>query len=76
MPMTEPAYEYDAERIDRLIASYIQGRPLIRAFYVSPEVYRADLDRIQFRQRILVDISDRSTATSILGERASLPIAR
>lgn len=36
---------------------------------------RSDLERIQLRQRVLVDISKRSAATTILGERAALPIA-
>jgi L-lactate dehydrogenase (cytochrome) len=36
---------------------------------------RADLERIKLRQRILVDVDHRSTATTILGEPASLPLA-
>ena len=36
---------------------------------------RADLENIRFRQRILVDVSHRSTATTILGEPVSLPLA-
>jgi L-lactate dehydrogenase (cytochrome) len=36
---------------------------------------RADLEKIRFRQRILVDVSHRSTATTILGEPVSLPLA-
>ena len=36
---------------------------------------RADLERIKLRQRILVDVSKRSTATTILGEPVSLPLA-
>ncbi len=35
----------------------------------------ADLERIKLRQRILVDVSHRNTATTILGEPASLPLA-
>jgi L-lactate dehydrogenase (cytochrome) len=35
---------------------------------------RADLERIRLRQRILVDVAGRSTATTILGEPASLPL--
>ena len=34
---------------------------------------RADLERIAFRQRILHDVADRSTKTTILGEPAALP---
>ncbi len=36
---------------------------------------RADLERIALRQRILRDVSGRSTATTILGEPAALPLA-
>lgn len=36
---------------------------------------RADLERIALRQRILHDVSNRSTATMILGEPAALPLA-
>ncbi len=36
---------------------------------------RADLEAIQLRQRVLVDISKRSTGTTLLGEPVSLPIA-
>src|SRR5271169_6280809 len=36
---------------------------------------RADLERIRLRQRILVDVAGRSTATTILGEPAALPLA-
>jgi L-lactate dehydrogenase (cytochrome) len=35
----------------------------------------ADLERIELRQRILVDVSRRTTATTILGEPASMPLA-
>ncbi len=36
---------------------------------------RADLERIALRQRILQNVSSRSTATTILGEPAALPLA-
>jgi L-lactate dehydrogenase (cytochrome) len=36
---------------------------------------RAELERIKFRQRILCDVSTRSTETTILGEPAALPLA-
>src|SRR5579862_7920905 len=36
---------------------------------------RADLERISLRQRVLVDVADRSTSTRILGEPASMPMA-
>ena len=36
---------------------------------------RADLERIKLRQRILFDVSQRTTKTSILGEPATMPLA-
>jgi L-lactate dehydrogenase (cytochrome) len=36
---------------------------------------RTDLERIKFRQRILVNVAHRSTASEILGEPVSLPLA-
>jgi L-lactate dehydrogenase (cytochrome) len=36
---------------------------------------RADLERIKLRQRILFDVTNRSTKTTILGEPAALPLA-
>jgi L-lactate dehydrogenase (cytochrome) len=36
---------------------------------------RVDLERIKLRQRILVDVSNRSTKTTILGEPIALPLA-
>jgi L-lactate dehydrogenase (cytochrome) len=36
---------------------------------------RADLERIRLRQRILIDVAGRNTATTILGEPAALPLA-
>jgi len=36
---------------------------------------RADLERIKLRQRVLVDVSQRDLATTIIGAKASLPLA-
>jgi L-lactate dehydrogenase (cytochrome) len=36
---------------------------------------RTDLERIKLRQRILVDVGDRSAKTTILGEPVALPLA-
>jgi L-lactate dehydrogenase (cytochrome) len=35
----------------------------------------ADLARIEFRQRVMVDISNRNVETTILGEKVSMPLA-
>jgi L-lactate dehydrogenase (cytochrome) len=36
---------------------------------------RTDLEKLRLRQRILVDVANRSTGTTILGEKVSLPLA-
>src|SRR5262245_30451198 len=36
---------------------------------------REDLERIRLRQRVLVDVSQRDLATTIVGEKVSLPLA-
>jgi L-lactate dehydrogenase (cytochrome) len=36
---------------------------------------RGDLERIKLRQRVLVDVSQRELATTIIGEKAALPLA-
>jgi L-lactate dehydrogenase (cytochrome) len=36
---------------------------------------RTDLEAIKLRQRVLVDVSSRDTASTILGQRATLPVA-
>ena len=36
---------------------------------------RADLARIALRQRVMIDVSDRTLATSIIGEPVSMPLA-
>src|SRR5712692_9252150 len=36
---------------------------------------RADLERIKLRQRVLVDVSQRDLATTIIGEKVALPLA-
>jgi L-lactate dehydrogenase (cytochrome) len=36
---------------------------------------RADLERIQLRQRVMVDVSSRDTSTTLVGEAVSLPLA-
>src|ERR1051325_3544775 len=36
---------------------------------------RADLEKIRLRQRVLVDVSQRSLATTIVGEKVTAPLA-
>ncbi len=39
-------YAYDAAEIEALLRTHRQGGPLPRAFYVTPDVFAADMDRI------------------------------
>jgi L-lactate dehydrogenase (cytochrome) len=60
-------------------------RKVPRAFFdyaeagsYSQETLRAnryDLEHVKLRQRVLVDVSERSLTTSIIGEQAALPLA-
>jgi L-lactate dehydrogenase (cytochrome) len=42
---------------------------------ITMNANRADLDSLRLRQRVMVDVSERSLATNIVGERATLPVA-
>ncbi len=63
----------------------LHRRKVPRAFFdyadsgsYSEETFRAnraDLEHIKLRQRVLVDVSDRSLATTILGQKVSAPFA-
>jgi L-lactate dehydrogenase (cytochrome) len=60
------------QRVPRAIFDYADGgsydeRTLLRN--------AADLDALQFRQRVMVDVSDVSLASSLLGQPVSMPLA-
>ncbi len=59
-------------RIPRAIFDYADG-----GAYEEITLRRnaADLDRIDFRQRIMVDVSRVSTATTVMGQGLSMPVA-
>ena len=42
---------------------------------ITMSANRSDLDSLRLRQRVMVDVSKRSLATNIVGERATMPIA-
>ena len=48
------AKAYDPKRIAALVAGYRKNRPLDRDFYVEPDVYAADLERIFRRQWLYI----------------------
>ena len=59
-------------KVPRAFFEYVEGGSYAEE---TLRANRADLERIKLRQRILVDVSDRSTKTTILGEPVRLPLA-
>jgi L-lactate dehydrogenase (cytochrome) len=59
-------------RVPRAFFDYAEGGSYAEQ---TLNANRADLEGIKLRQRILVDVANRSTATTILGEPVSLPLA-
>lgn len=59
-------------RVPRAFFSYADGGSYSEQ---TLRANRKDLEAIELRQRVLVDVSARQTSTRILGEHATLPIA-
>jgi Rieske 2Fe-2S family protein len=49
MPSRPSFYRYDNQRLATLIDTYRPGGPLPRPFYVDPDIFQADMDRIWTR---------------------------
>ena len=58
-------------RVPRAFFDYVDGGSYAEE---TLRANRSDMQRIKFRQRILVDIDHRDLSTTILGEKASLPL--
>ena len=58
-------------RVPRAFFGYVDGGSYAEE---TLRANSADLQKIKFRQRILVDISNRDLSTTILGEKANLPL--
>lgn len=54
MSAVDRAYDYAPEQVEALRRAYCRGGPLERAFYTSPAVLNADLDRIWRRYWLYV----------------------
>jgi len=52
--MSTSLYAYAPAEIETLIRTHQKGRPLPRSFYVSPDVFAADMDRIFSRHWLYV----------------------
>jgi len=58
-------------RLPKVIYDYIEGGSFAQ---LTLRANRADLDAIRLKQRVLVDVSRRSLATTVLGEELSMPL--
>jgi L-lactate dehydrogenase (cytochrome) len=63
--------EFARRRLPRQIFDYIDGGAFGEATLAAN---RDDLHRIQFRQRVLRDVSTRKLSTTVLGEEIALPV--
>ena len=63
--------ELARRKLPRQIFDYIDGGAFAESTLAAN---RDDLRRIQFRQRVLRDVSTRSLATTVLGEEIALPL--
>jgi L-lactate dehydrogenase (cytochrome) len=61
-----------ARKVPRAFVDFVEGGSYSEA---TLRANRADLERVKFRQRVLIDVAERSTQTTILGEPAALPLA-
>jgi L-lactate dehydrogenase (cytochrome) len=61
-----------ARKVPRAFVDFVEGGSYSEA---TLRANRADFERIKFRQRVLIDVAERSTQTTILGEPAALPLA-
>lgn len=58
-------------RLPKVIYDYIEDGSFEQ---ITLRANRSDLDAIRFKQRVLIDVSKRSLATTVLGEELSMPI--
>ncbi len=72
MTCIEDLREAARRRVPRMFFDYAESGSYAEQ---TLRANRADLEAIKLRQRILVDVAKRSTATTILGEPVSLPLA-
>ncbi len=59
-------------RVPRMFFDYADSGALTESTYAANE---ADFGRIKLRQRVLVDMTDRSLSSTMIGEKVSMPVA-
>jgi L-lactate dehydrogenase (cytochrome) len=67
----EDLRELARRRLPRSLFDYLDGGSWDE---VTLRANRADFDKLRFRPRVLVDVSQRSLATRIFGQDLSLPL--
>ena len=60
------------KRVPRMFYDYADSGSWTESTYRSNE---ADFARIKLRQRVAVDMRDRSTATTMIGQKVAMPLA-
>ena len=60
------------KRVPRMFYDYVDGGSWTESTYRANE---ADFQQLHFRQRVACDISQRSTATTMVGQAVSMPVA-
>lgn len=72
-PLTIAELKKLAERrVPKMFFQYADSGSWTESTYQANE---ADFAKIKLRQRVLVDMSDRSLATTMVGQKASMPVA-
>jgi L-lactate dehydrogenase (cytochrome) len=61
------------KRVPRMFYDYVDGGSWTEYTYRANE---EDFGKIEFRQRVAVDITERSTASTMVGQPVSMPTAR
>ncbi|TGP50921.1 alpha-hydroxy-acid oxidizing protein [bacterium M00.F.Ca.ET.230.01.1.1] len=72
MTCIEDLREAARRRVPRVFNDYLEAGSYAEQ---TLRANRADLERITLKQRVLVDVEQRDTATTILGEKVSMPVA-
>lgn len=72
MTCTEDFRHLAQQRVPRMFYDYVDSGSWTESTYRQNAL---DLQKLKFRQRVAVDIAHRSSATTLLGEAATMPVA-
>ena len=72
MTCIEDLRQVASRRIPRAFLGYLEAGSYAQE---TLRANRADMEKIKLRQRVLVDVSQRSTGTTILGDKVPVPLA-